>query len=576
MKVVVGQQFVVPTNSKVSLLQQPIKQDSDEELEYADNSSGVVEISSMKTTDMLNGQFTSELSESQRGAVSEVGNGGVGFIWSVSEGGHEEEWRHSVAPIPADKLFESIQPTNDELEISTQDGNVLPLSGELEPDSVMNDSDDDDIVDIRVDSAYFEKEVEATFLRAVHENVKDDHVILEVNSLRLSYNRASEDCAGALFYSMMKLALDTPHSSAILNLQHHVRAFTPSLFIQSDQNLGSLKGELRAILPQVEEMRKRKCDRSNQFIEVLEQIHQIRSEIYRSTAYTPSNTVVDETDLSLKKLEELHRELQALQKEKSDRLTQVLDHLNTLNSLCLVLGVDFQQTVNEVHSSLSKSEGTKNICNDTIEQLAATIQRLQEVKIQRMQQLQDLATSMLELWNLMDTPVAEQQMFQKVTCNIVASEHEITEPNMLSINFINYVEAEVSRLEELKARKMKEIVLKKMSELEEICRKTHMIPEPEDSMEFAIEAIESAVDPSSILEQIELRIAKVKDEAFSRKEILEKVEKWMVACEEECWLEEYCRDENRYNAGRGAHLTLKRAEKARTLVNKLPGTVHHT
>lgn len=30
-------------------------------------------------------------------------------------------------------------------------------------------------------------------------------------------------------------------------------------------------------------------------------------------------------------------------------------------------------------------------------------------------------------------------------------------------------------------------------------------------------------------------------------------------------------DENRYNAGRGAHLTLKRAEKARALVNKLPG-----
>lgn len=30
-------------------------------------------------------------------------------------------------------------------------------------------------------------------------------------------------------------------------------------------------------------------------------------------------------------------------------------------------------------------------------------------------------------------------------------------------------------------------------------------------------------------------------------------------------------DDNRYNAGRGAHLTLKRAEKARSLVNKLPG-----
>lgn len=39
----------------------------------------------------------------------------------------------------------------------------------------------------------------------------------------------------------------------------------------------------------------------------------------------------------------------------------------------------------------------------------------------------------------MDTPIEEQQMFQKVTCNIAASEDEITEPDMLSANFINYV-----------------------------------------------------------------------------------------------------------------------------------------
>ncbi|CAG7905245.1 unnamed protein product [Brassica rapa] len=80
-------------------------------------------------------------------------------------------------------------------------------------------------------------------------------------------------------------------------------------------------------------------------------------------------------------------------------------------------------------------------------------------------------------------------------------------------------------------------------------------------------------DPEQLLEQIDSEIAKVKEEASSRKEILEKVEKWMTACEEESWLEEYNRDDNRYNAGRGAHLTLKRAEKARILVNKLPGMV---
>jgi hypothetical protein len=33
----------------------------------------------------------------------------------------------------------------------------------------------------------------------------------------------------------------------------------------------------------------------------------------------------------------------------------------------------------------------------------------------------------------------------------------------------------------------------------------------------------------------------------------------------------YWQDDNRYSATRGAHLNLKRAEKARLLVNKIPG-----
>ncbi|KAL0005735.1 hypothetical protein SO802_013296 [Lithocarpus litseifolius] len=209
-KVIIGQQFVVPSYSKVSLFQQPTKQDSDEELEYADNSSGIVETSSMAdTVDKSNGQLTSELLDEECGPTYELGTGGVGYIWSICEGSHEEEWRHSIAPIPADKLAEAMQTTDDDLELLTQDGSVLPPSGELKPDS--NYSDDNE--DPRDDSLYFEKEVEATFLRAVHENIKEDHVILEVNSLRLSYNKLFTDCAGAIFYSLMKLALETPHSS---------------------------------------------------------------------------------------------------------------------------------------------------------------------------------------------------------------------------------------------------------------------------------------------------------------------------------------------------------------------------
>ncbi|KAI5396672.1 hypothetical protein KIW84_062764 [Lathyrus oleraceus] len=85
-------------------------------------------------------------------------------------------------------------------------------------------------------------------------------------------------------------------------------------------------------------------------------------------------------------------------------------------------------------TSLSASDiSSHSIMND----LAVAIQQLREIKLQRMQNLQNLATTMLELSNLMDTPIGEQQNSQNVTWNIAASEHEITEPNTLSADFIN-------------------------------------------------------------------------------------------------------------------------------------------
>ncbi|XP_022928777.1 65-kDa microtubule-associated protein 3-like [Cucurbita moschata] len=342
---------------------------------------------------------------------------------------------------------------------------------------------------------------------------------------------------------------------------------------QADQKAGTLKEEMARVLPQVDEMQKRKIDRRNQFLEVLEQIQKISCEIYGSE-FSHSSIDIDENDLSLRKLEELTGKLHMLQKEKSDRQMVIQEHLQTLNLLCLVLGMDFKQTVNEFHPTLGDPEGPFTLTSESIETLAAAITNLREVKLRRMQRLQDLATTLLELWNLMDTPMEEQQLFQNVTCNIAASEDEVNEPNSLSVDSINTVEAEVSRLEELKSSKMKELVLKKKSELDEICRKTHLVLEEDTIVDYAIETLDSGdVDPAIILEQIELQVARIKGEAFVRKEILERVEKWLAACEEECWLEEYNRDENRYNAGRGTHLILKRAEKARALVNKLPGMV---
>ncbi|XP_027107814.2 65-kDa microtubule-associated protein 3-like [Coffea arabica] len=340
------------------------------------------------------------------------------------------------------------------------------------------------------------------------------------------------------------------------------------------QTSGSLKVELQAVTSELEQMRKRKMERKNHFIEVVEQIDNISKELSVSSEETLSMTIVDDSDLSLKRLEDLKTQLLALEKEKSNRLKQVLDHLNTLNSLCLVLGLDFKLTVSEIHPTLDDSSSVRSISVQTIERLSIAIRRLKDLKIQRVQKLQDLAATMVELWCLMDTPVEEHQRFQNVTCNIAASVNEITQPNTLSLDFLEYAEAEVLRLQQMKSSKIKEVLFKKRLQLEEICRGAHMVVEDHNSIDFSIETIESgAIDPSYLLEQIEVQISKIKEEAFSRKEILEKVEKWLVACEEERWLEEYNRDDNRYNAGRGAHLILKRAEKARGLVNKIPAMI---
>lgn len=87
----------------------------------------------------------------------------------------------------------------------------------------------------------------------------------------------------------------------------------PFSFAQSDQNAGSLKEEHARILPQLEEMKKQKAERRNQFMEVQEQIQSLSIEIF-GPKDIPS--IVDETDLSTRKLEELHRQLNALQSEK--------------------------------------------------------------------------------------------------------------------------------------------------------------------------------------------------------------------------------------------------------------------
>ncbi|KAG5395031.1 hypothetical protein IGI04_024994 [Brassica rapa subsp. trilocularis] len=350
--------------------------------------------------------------------------------------------------------------------------------------------------------------------------------------------------------------------------------------IKVDKSSKSLKEKLAAVTPLVEELRIQKEERMKQFSDIKAQIEKISGEISGYSEHLNkgmiSSLTLEEQDLTLRKLNEYQTHLRTLQKEKSDRLNKVLGYVNEVHTLCGVLGVDFSQTVCEVHPSLHRTdhEQSTNISDNTLEGLDNMIQKLKTERRARFQKLKDVVASLFELWNLMDTPQEERTKFGRVTYVVRSSESSITEPGILSTETIEQVSAEVESLSKLKASKMKELVMKRRSELEDLCRLTHIQPDTSTSAKKSSALIDSGlVDPSELLANIEMQINKIKDEAQSRKDIMDRIDRWLSACEEENWLEEYNLDENRYTAGRGGHVNLKRAERARVTINKIPAMV---
>ncbi|TYH35118.1 hypothetical protein ES332_D13G171200v1 [Gossypium tomentosum] len=400
-----------------------------------------------------------------------------------------------------------------------------------------------------------------------------DKMLLQIEQECLDvYKRKVEQAAKSRAELLVTL------SDAKLELSTLVSALGDKSFLGVDtvKASGTIKEQLAAIAPALEQLWKQKEERVKEFSDVQSQIQKICGEITGSANEQAGAPAVDESDLSLKKLNEYQVKLQELQKEKSDRLHKVLEFVSTVHDLCAVLGMDFFSTVTEVHPSLDDKTcvQSKSISNDTLLRLAETVSALHEDKKQRIHKLQELATKLTDLWNLMDTPEEEKRLFDHVTCNISASVDEVDVPGALALDLIEQAEVEVERLDQLKSSRMKELAFKRQVELEEIFAHAHIEIDPEAAREKIMALIDTGnVEPAELLADMDNQITKAKEEALSRKEILDRVEKWMSACEEESWLDDYNRDDNRYNASRGAHLNLKRAEKARILVNKIPGMV---
>ncbi|KZV46420.1 65-kDa microtubule-associated protein 6-like [Dorcoceras hygrometricum] len=316
-----------------------------------------------------------------------------------------------------------------------------------------------------------------------------------------------------------------------------------------------LKLQLDSVTPIVEDLKLKKEERTKQFADIKAQIEKITSEIsgYGQLVGVTISLDLEEQDLSLRKFTEHQSRLRALQKDKSERLQKVMDYVNEAHTLSSVLGLDFSKTLSDVHPSLRESslEHATNISDSTLEGLDQAVLRLKTERKFRYQKLKDVAGSLFELWKLMDTKHEEKVYFLKITSILNLSESEIVQAGGLAMEIVEQASAEVERLSKLKTSRLKELVLKKRSELEDICRKVHIQPDASTAADKTNALIDSGlVDPSEILTNIETQISNAKDEALTRKEIMDKIDRWLSACDEENWLDDYNRDENRYSAGR--------------------------
>ncbi|KAL6562314.1 hypothetical protein OROGR_003321 [Orobanche gracilis] len=287
----------------------------------------------------------------------------------------------------------------------------------------------------------------------------------------------------------------------------------------------TLKEQLAVLVPQVEEMRNRRRERVKLFETVIEQVQVKENKAAELSGRRPRVTCLDEKLLSLKDLQKIQNRLPFIGLNR-EQFQEKID--------CKTIVAELQPNLCRGVDDNSKYIVT-NSNNDTENLLAASINKYQEEKIQIMKKLQVVVTTMLELWNFLDTPSEEQQLFEHVTCYVAAAavnEHAQKAyelPGILSLDCLNNVETENSH--------------------------------------------SGVVDPGSVLEQIEFQIANAKEELYSGNDIVERVGKWLLAREEETWLEEYNRDVDRYRAGRDAYLNLKRAEEARAWSDKLPAMV---
>ncbi|KAK4476668.1 hypothetical protein RD792_015828 [Penstemon davidsonii] len=258
---------------------------------------------------------------------------------------------------------------------------------------------------------------------------------------------------------------------------------------------GNLKQQISVIKPTLKNLRLKKQERVKDILEIEFQVARICADIAgNDQILDPGQIQVDKLDLSTKKLEELKFHLQELHTEKNLRLHKVNSHISAIHNLSVVMALDFKKIMAEIHPSFVDTDQPRSISNETLARLTSELNLLKQEKQQRLLKIQDLGSTLIELWNLMDITKEEQTKFEHVTSLVASTVDEFMNQGCLSVDVIEQVEVEVERLNVLKASKMKELIFKRQSELEEIYQGVHMDVDSEKARNILTTLTESGLN----------------------------------------------------------------------------------
>ncbi|KAK9109989.1 hypothetical protein Sjap_018049 [Stephania japonica] len=277
---------------------------------------------------------------------------------------------------------------------------------------------------------------------------------------------------------------------------------------------------MSSIKQTLEELQRKRKERMKEFCDIQSQIIQVHEALRGSIV---DEKLVDDKDFTTKRLRELKLVLQGRQREK-----KISDNIKSIHEVSDVLSVDLSKTVDEViiHPSLCSSFANSqlnNISDVSSSRSGEAVDSLKQEKERRLRKLQDLGSTLIELWNTLDTPADERERFDPVTALISVTVEEVTARGSLASDIIKQANVEI---EKLKASKMEKLVMEKQKELEEINKSTHIHVDTQTARHILITSQEfGGAHISGLLSNMDDQILKAKELALSRKEILDKVEK---------------------------------------------------